>query len=255
MLFSLENLQFGYKGESLLEQVNFTLSENERVGLIGGNGEGKTTLIKLILGVLSPDGGKVFRKSGARIGWLEQTGGFDSDKTVFEEMRSVFTREAEAIQSLRDTENAIAALQGKPEAERSGAYAALSAKYERLNKFIAATDAYNFEVRIRTVLGGMGFERDYDRVISTMSGGEKTRLKFCKLLLEQPELLILDEPTNHLDIRTLFWLEDYLSSYKGALLVVSHDRYFLDKTVTKIAELENRRLQEYKGNYLSLIHI
>ncbi len=249
MLFSLENLQFGYKGESLLEQVNFTLSENERVGLIGGNGEGKTTLIKLILGVLSPDGGKVFRKSGARIGWLEQTGGFDSDKTVFEEMRSVFTREAEAIQSLRDTENAIAALQGKPEAERSGAYAALSAKYERLNKFIAATDAYNFEVRIRTVLGGMGFERDYDRVISTMSGGEKTRLKFCKLLLEQPELLILDEPTNHLDIRTLFWLEDYLSSYKGALLVVSHDRYFLDKTVTKIAELENRRLQEYKGNY------
>lgn len=252
MLFSLENLQFGYKGEVLLDNVSMSLSEGERVGLIGGNGEGKTTLIKLILGNLSPDRGSVFRKSGARIGWLEQTGGFDSDRTVFEEMRSVFAREEEALRGLRDVENAIAALRGGRESAADGhadEYAALAAKYERLNRFIAATDAYHYEVRIRTVLNGMGFEKDYDRVIHTMSGGEKTRLKFCKLLLEQPELLILDEPTNHLDIQTLFWLEDYLAGYKGALLVVSHDRYFLDKVVQKIVELENRHLQEYKGNY------
>ncbi len=254
MLFSLENLQFGYKGEVLLDNVSMSLSEGERVGLIGGNGEGKTTLIKLILGNLSPDRGSVFRKSGARIGWLEQTGGFDSDRTVFEEMRSVFAREEEALRGLRDVENAIAALRGGRESAAAAdghadEYAALAAKYERLNRFIAATDAYHYEVRIRTVLNGMGFEKDYDRVIHTMSGGEKTRLKFCKLLLEQPELLILDEPTNHLDIQTLFWLEDYLAGYKGALLVVSHDRYFLDKVVQKIVELENRHLQEYKGNY------
>ena len=112
MLFSLENLQFGYKGEVLLDNVSMSLSEGERVGLIGGNGEGKTTLIKLILGNLSPDRGSVFRKSGARIGWLEQTGGFDSDRTVFEEMRSVFAREEEALRGLRDVENAIAALRG-----------------------------------------------------------------------------------------------------------------------------------------------
>ncbi len=249
MLFSLKNLQFGYKGEILLENVNFSLSEGERVGLIGGNGEGKTTLIKLILELLTPDRGSVFRKNGARIGWLEQTGGFDSDKTVFEEMRSVFAREEEALRSLRAVENAIAATEADKEGKESDGFRALSEKYERLNKFVAATDAYHYEVRIRTVLNGMGFENDYGRVIRTMSGGEKTRLKFCKLLLEQPELLILDEPTNHLDIRTLFWLEDYLAAYKGALLVVSHDRYFLDKTVTKIAELENKRLDEYKGNY------
>ncbi len=244
MLIGLENIKFGYQGEVLFENVNFTVSEGERIGLIGGNGEGKTTLLKLILGKLTPDEGKIFVKNGARIGYLEQTGGFSSDKTVFEEMRSIFAREEETIASLRETELKIAALQGnEPE------FYALSAKYEHLNKLIAATDGYNYEVRIKTVLNGMGFEREYNQVIQTMSGGEKTRLKFCKLLLEAPDLLILDEPTNHLDVKTLFWLEDYLAAYKGALLIVSHDRYFLDKIVTKTAELENKRLSEYKGNY------
>ena len=244
MLMALEKIRFGYQGEILFEDVNFAVSEGERVGLIGGNGEGKTTLLKLILGQLSPDEGNVFIKNGIRIGYLEQTGGFDSNKTVFEEMRSIFIKEEEAIASLRETELKIAALN-----EQGEEFIALSAKYERLNKFIAATDGYNYEVRIKTVLNGMGFEKEYNQVIHTMSGGEKTRLKFCKLLLEQPDLLILDEPTNHLDVKTLFWLEEYLASYKGALLVVSHDRYFLDKIVTKTAELENKRLSEYKGNY------
>lgn len=244
MLTALENVRFGYKDEVLFENVNFTLSEGERIGLIGGNGEGKTTLLKLILGKLVPDEGNVFFKNGARAGYLEQTGGFDSGKTVFEEMTGVFTQEREALQSLRDTEEKIAALSDHGETFRI-----LSAKYDNLNKFIAATDAYSYEVHIKTVLNGMGFEKYYDRVVHTMSGGEKTRLKFCKLLLEQPDLLVLDEPTNHLDVKTLFWLEDYLSSYKGAILVVSHDRYFLDRIVQKTAELENKRLTEYKGNY------
>jgi ATP-binding cassette subfamily F protein 3 len=244
MLISLENISFGYKDETLFSDVNFTLSEGEKVGFIGGNGEGKTTLLRLIYGELAPVSGKIFLKNGIRIGYLEQTGGFDSDKTVYEEMCAVFAREREAIDSLREVENRIAKLTSHEEEYRN-----LSAKYERLNRLIAATDGYNYEVRVRTVLNGMGFEKYYDRVISTMSGGEKTKLKFCKLLLEQPDILFLDEPTNHLDVKTLFWLEEYLQGYKGALFVVSHDRYFLDKIVGKILELENKTVREYKGNY------
>ena len=244
MLISADNVSFGFNGGSLLEGVCFTLNEGERIGLIGGNGEGKTTLIRLMLSELSPESGTLFRKNGIRIGYLAQNGGYDSSNTVFEEMREIFTADIRAIEALRETENKIAQTQ-----ESSNEYRVLSAKYEALNKQIAARDSYNFEVRIRTVLNGMGFEKVYEQPISTMSGGEKTRLKLCRLLLEEPELLILDEPTNHLDMKTLFWLEDYLSAFKGAILTVSHDRYFLDRLVTQIYELENKKLSVFKGNY------
>lgn len=240
----MEKISFGYKDEVLFSDVNFSISEGEKIGLIGGNGEGKTTLLRLIKGELTPDSGKIFLKNGIRTGYLEQTGGFDSDRTVFEEMRTVFAETENAIRSLRSLEREIA---DKKEGE-SG-YDELFRKYEHQNSLIAATDGYNYEVKIRTVLNGMGFEKYYDRVIRTMSGGEKTKLKFCKLLLEEPDILILDEPSNHLDVKTLFWLEDYLAGYKGAIFVVSHDRYFLDRLVSKIFELENKRLVEYKGNY------
>ena len=244
MLLSAENLSFGFNGGSLLENLCFSLNEGDRVGLIGANGEGKTTLIRLILGELDPESGTLFRKNGIRIGYLAQTGGYDSYNTVFEEMRDVFTADIRAIESLRETETLFA--QAK---EGSDEYRALSAKYEYLNKQIAARDSYHYEVKIRTVLNGMGFESVYDQPIHTMSGGEKTRLKLCRLLLEDPELLILDEPTNHLDMKTLFWLEEYLSTYKGAILTVSHDRYFLDRLVTAIYEIENKKLSVFKGNY------
>ncbi|MBO5412594.1 MAG: ABC-F family ATP-binding cassette domain-containing protein [Clostridia bacterium] len=244
MLFSADNVSFGFNGGSLLENVCFTLNEGERIGLIGGNGEGKTTLIRLILAELEPETGVLFRKNGIQIGYLAQNGGYDSENTVYAEMREIFAEDEHAIATLRETERKIAQTD-----ERSAEYRALSAKYEFLNKQIAARDSYHFDVRIRTVLNGMGFERCYDQAISTMSGGEKTRLKLCRLLLEDPELLILDEPTNHLDMKTLFWLEEYLSSYKGAILTVSHDRYFLDKTVSQIYEIENKKLSVFKGNY------
>ncbi|MBQ8230034.1 MAG: ABC-F family ATP-binding cassette domain-containing protein [Clostridia bacterium] len=244
MLISSENLYFGFNGGSLLEAVTFTLNEVERVGLIGGNGEGKTTLIRLILSELEPENGTLFRKNGIRIGYLAQNGGYDSANTVFEEMREIFTADIRAIEALREIERKISF-----EKESSEEYRALSAKYEALNKQIASRDSYHFEVRIRTVLNGMGFENNYDQPISTMSGGEKTRLKLCRLLLEEPELLILDEPTNHLDMKTLFWLEEYLSAFKGAILTVSHDRYFLDRLVSQIYELENKKLSVFKGNY------
>ncbi len=244
MLISLDNLSFGFNGGTLIENVSFSLNEGDRVGLIGGNGEGKTTLIRLILGELDAEEGSVFRKNGIRIGYLAQNGGYDSSNTVFDEMRDVFKEDIRALDALREVEEKISKTD-----EHDAEYRVLSQKYEALNRQISARDSYHFEVKIRTVLNGMGFETVYDQPISTMSGGEKTRLKLCRLLLEDPELLILDEPTNHLDMKTLFWLEDYLSSYKGAILTVSHDRYFLDKLVSQIYEAENKELSVFKGNY------
>lgn len=244
MLVSAENMAFGFAGSPLLEKIDFTLSEGDRVGLIGPNGEGKTTLIRLILSELEPEDGRIFVKNGIRIGYLAQNGGYDSENTVFEEMKEIFAEDIRALDSLRETEKKIAAAE-----EGSDEYRALSGKYEALNKLIASRDSYRYEIRIRTVLNGMGFSEFYNQRISTMSGGEKTRLKLCRLLLEEPELLILDEPTNHLDIKTLFWLEEYLAAFRGAILTVSHDRYFLDKIVKEIYELENGRLCVFKGNY------
>ena len=244
MLVSSENLTFGFLGETLLENIDFTLSEGDRVGLIGGNGEGKTTLLRLILGEFEPEIGKIFRKNGAKIGYLAQNGGYDSTATVYEEMLSIFETDRRAIEALREIERKISQTD-----ELSQEYKTLSAKYESLNKQIAARDSYNYEVRVKTVLSGMGFAENHEQQISTMSGGEKTRLKLCRLLLEEPDLLILDEPTNHLDMKTLFWLEEYLATFKGAILVVSHDRYFLDRTVKEIYELERKKLSTFKGNY------
>lgn len=244
MLVSFDKVQFGFCGETLIESASFLLSEKERIGLIGGNGEGKTTLIRLILGELDTESGEIFRKSGMRVGYLAQNGGYDSNNTVFEEMREIFAEDIRAVDALRAVERELSTTQ-----ENSPKYRELCAKYEHLNKKIDARDSYHFEVKIRTVLNGMGFGEVYGQRISTMSGGEKTRLKLCRLLLEEPELLILDEPTNHLDMKTLFWLEDYLSTFKGAILVVSHDRYFLDRTVQIVYELENKKLSVFKGNY------
>ncbi len=244
MLLDLENVAFGYDDKKIFEKVTFTIHEGERIGFIGPNGEGKTTLIRIMTGELVPDEGKIFKKGGLKLGYLAQTGGYESENTVYAEMRGVFADVFGAMEKLRDTERQLAAAE-----YGSAEFAALSAKYEQLDRRIAAADGYNADVKIKTVLNGMGFERAYDQVISTMSGGEKTRLKLCRLLLEEPEILFLDEPTNHLDVSTLFWLESYLASYKGAIFAVSHDRYFLDRVVQKIFELENRRVQVYRGNY------
>ena len=244
MLLTLENVAFGYDDKRILENISFTINEGERIGFIGPNGEGKTTLMKLMLGELGADEGGIYRKSGLKCGYLAQTGGYESANTVYEEMRGVFSAVFGAIDKLRETEKELSRTE-----YGSAAFRELSAKYEQLDKRIAAADGYNADVKIKTVLNGMGFEKSYDQVISTMSGGEKTRLKLCRLLLEEPEILFLDEPTNHLDVPTLFWLENYLASYKGAIFTVSHDRYFLDRVVQKIFELENRRVNVFRGNY------
>lgn len=242
MLVCFEHVTFGYQGVPVVRDVSFTLHEKERVGFLGGNGEGKTTLLKLLTGELVPDEGSVVKKSGISLGYLEQSGGFTSDSTVYGAMEELFGEDRQLIARLRETEAEMA---GADEEKMR----VLAARAESLNKRIAARDSYHYDVRIRTVLGGMGFEGVYTQKVATMSGGERTKLKLCRLLLEEPELLVLDEPTNHLDTTTLFWLEDYLSSYKGALLIVSHDRYFLDRLTTRTLELENGTLTSYKGGY------
>lgn len=244
MLVTFDNVGFGYDDNLILKDISFTLNEGEKAGLIGANGEGKTTLIKLILGELDATYGKVITKNGVKIGYLAQNGGYESSQSVYGEMLSVFSEQLSAVEKL----NALAA-QLSECAFGSREYAVLSAKMESLNKYVSANDCYNVEVKIKTVLNGMGFENAYNQIISTMSGGEKTRLKLARLLLEEPDLLILDEPTNHLDIKTLFWLEDYLGAFKGGVFVVSHDRYFLDKLITRTLEIENKRLQSFPGNY------
>ncbi len=244
MLIDIQNVGFGYDGKPIIENADFTVGERERIGLIGPNGEGKTTLLRLMAGELLPDSGKIVKKSGLRLGYLAQTGGYESENTVYEEMRGVFADVFGAIEALRGAERDLAAA-----GYGSEKYRELAEKCEKLERRIAAADGYNADVKIRTVLSGMGFEKAYEQKISTMSGGEKTRLKLCRLLLEEPEILILDEPTNHLDVSTLFWLESYLAAYKGAVFTVSHDRYFLDRVTEKILELERGRIGAFKGNY------
>lgn len=242
MLLSLNGVTFSYTGEKIFSDLSFTLEEGERVGFIGGNGEGKTTLIRLALGELSPEQGSVQKKNGIRIGYLPQSGGFDRSDTVRLAMEEVFERDKFLLSELQ-------AVQEKMSRAQEAELPSLSRKVEALEREIASRDSYHYGVKIQTVLNGMGFGGRSEESVATTSGGEKTKLKLCRLLLEEPDLLILDEPTNHLDLSTLFWLEDYLASFKGALFIVSHDRYFLDKLTTRTLELENGKLSSYKGNY------
>lgn len=244
MLVSLCQLSFGYDDVNILNDLTLSINEGDRIGFIGENGAGKSTLLKIITGELGGYVGEIRKKSGLVIGFLAQNGGLESDNTVWQEAISVFAPLLAAENRLRMIESEMTSVDpGDP------AYARLVSEYERLNDVTRAGDVHTVDVRVRTVLNGMGFSAVYDRSVNTLSGGEKTRLALCKLLLAEPELLILDEPTNHLDVATLGWLEKYLESYKKALLIVSHDRFFLDRTVRKIWELERTTVTEFRGNY------
>lgn len=244
MLVSFNGVGFSYADNLIIKNAEFQIHEGERVALIGANGEGKTTLIKLLTGELIPDCGEIVRKNGMSIGYLEQNGGYTSGNTVYEEALKVFTDDLAAVEKLEKLSAKIAEIE-----ENTPEYARVTAQIESLNKYISARECFDTELKIKRVLYGMGFEGFENRVIDGMSGGEKTKFKLARLLLEQPDLLILDEPTNHLDVKTLFWLEEFLLSFKGAVLVVSHDRYFLDKTAQKTVEIENKTVSVFTGNY------
>lgn len=253
MILSLENVSKIYNGNTVLDNVALTIEDNDRIGLVGVNGCGKSTLLRIITGEEEPETqpepnvAHVAVTKSASIGFLAQNTGLDRSSTIIEEMTSVFSWLLKIGDELRELEKTMAS----PEAHSNEKkFAEISEEYARKTAIFESNDGYLINVKINKVLNGMGFGTEtYDRVISTLSGGEKTRLALSKLLLENPNLLILDEPTNHLDFNTIMWLEDYLKDYKGALLIVSHDRYFLDKLTTSTCEIERGRLKRYKGNY------
>lgn len=250
MLLNVEHLYKYFNGHALLKDINFTVEDREAVGLIGVNGCGKSTLLNIITGSegydKTPEGlGSVNIAGKASIGFLRQNSGLNSELTIGEEMKNAFAPLLETLDKMKALEKKMA---------DGGDIDSISHEYAELSSYFEARDGYRIDVKIKQVLNGMGFgSTPTDRVISTLSGGEKTRLALAKLLLEEPNLLILDEPTNHLDFETLMWLEDYLKGYKGAIIIVSHDRYFLNKVCTRICEIEQGRLTSYRGDYSSYL--
>jgi len=232
---------------TVLDGISLQVNEKERVGLVGVNGAGKSTFLQILAGEMSYDGGQIHKSKETTVGYLAQNSGLQSERTIQEEMLAVFAPLIEAEAELRRLEEQIA----DPElAEDAKRYEELLEKYAQRSDWFKDHGGYEMNTRIRSVLHGMGFG-DFapDTPISTLSGGQKTRLALARILLQAPDLLLLDEPTNHLDIETLTWLEDYLRGYAGGILVVSHDRYFLDRLVTVIVEIERHQSRRYTGNY------
>jgi ATP-binding cassette subfamily F protein 3 len=247
MLISLNNISKGFLDKKVLKNVTLAVNDKDRIGLLGINGVGKSTLLNIISGNLECDDGTIASKPDLRIGYLKQNEALNTSNTLKEEIES-------SLQSVFDTRKELEEISKKISQATDNDYDILSAEYERLTNIYDAADGYNAEVRINTVLNGMGFGNfDLSTPVSVLSGGEKTRFALAKILVENPNLLILDEPTNHLDFGMLNWLENYLYEYKGAVIIVSHDRYFLNSVASDICEIENGELVRYKGGYSSFL--
>ncbi|MHC5215317.1 ABC transporter ATP-binding protein [Enterococcus sp. LJL128] len=240
-----------FGAETLFENIQMEIADNSRIALVGRNGAGKSTLLKIIAGVEAPDAGTISKTKTATIGYLAQDTGLDSEKNIWDEMLLAFSAITAMEKRMRELEQQIS--QTDPEAAN---YPSILKEYDRLQQDFSDKNGYSMENEIRSVLHGFGFDDSfYDRPVASLSGGQKTRLALARMLLQKPDLLILDEPTNHLDIETLSWLEGYLPNYSGALLIVSHDRYFLDKVVTEIYEISRRKMRYYKGNYSKYLEL
>ena len=241
MLITLDNVGKSYGIDVIVQGISAVVNENDRIGIIGENGAGKTTLLNMLMGILENDEGDIIVADNVTIGYLKQSDGLNPNNTLYKEMETVFAESFKAIKELEIVEKMLAI---DPDD------AQLVEKYHNLQNVIYSKDGYNTDFQIKKMLNGMGFtEAEHSKMVGVLSGGERTRLNLAKLLLENPDVLILDEPTNHLDFDTLTWLEDYLSGYKGAIITVSHDRFFLDKLVKRIWEVEDTFMYEYKGKY------
>ena len=241
MLLTIQNIQKYFGAELCLRNISCVLDAQDRAGIIGENGAGKTKLIKIITGELYPDDGIVTLAHGATIGYLEQNSVLDPACTVYREMENAFRSVLDAMDEMKRLERQMAECPGDH---------MLLERHAQLSAVVDAADGYNMDTQIKKILNGMAFPApDYQKSVAVLSGGEHTRLCLAKLLLQKPDLLILDEPTNHLDFETMEWLESYLKTYPGAILVVSHDRYFLDAVCNRIFEIEDNTLTAYKGNY------
>ena len=241
MLLTIQNIQKYFGAELCLRNISCVLDAQDRAGIIGENGAGKTTLIKIITGELYPDDGIVTLAHGATVGYLEQNSVLDPACTVYREMENAFRSVLDAMDEMKRLERQMAECPGDH---------MLLERHAQLSAVVDAADGYTMDTQIKKILNGMAFPApDYQKSVAVLSGGEHTRLCLAKLLLQKPDLLILDEPTNHLDFETMEWLESYLKTYPGAILVVSHDRYFLDAVCNRIFEIEDNTLTAYKGNY------
>ena len=241
MLIGLQGLGKSFGERVILHDITASVEKEDRIGIIGENGAGKTTLIRMLCGEYTPDEGEMNIGDNVTIGYLEQNAHLDPSLDVYGEMRTVYAPAIQAMAQMRILDQKLAIAPGD---------AALLAEHGRMSAIVDAMDAYNMDVEIRKVLNGMDFGPEtYEKSVGVLSGGELTRLRLAKLLLQKPDVLILDEPTNHLDFATMEWLENYLKEYRGAVLVVSHDRYFLDSICNRIWEVEQGTLIAYKGNF------
>ncbi|MBT2694072.1 ABC-F family ATP-binding cassette domain-containing protein [Bacillus sp. ISL-55] len=251
ILLQVNQLSKYFAADLILSNIKFEIQTNDRVALVGRNGAGKSTLLKIIAGYESHDGGEISRPKGTTIGYLAQNTGLESEKSIWDEMLGVFDHLHSMEKDLRRLEEKMSdpvILSNETEYER------VMKEYDLLQVQFKEKGGYQYEADIRSVLHGLNFHSfDYSTKISTLSGGQKTRLALAKLLLTRPDILILDEPTNHLDIDTLSWLEQYLQGYDGAILIVSHDRYFLDKVVNQVYEISRHQLTKFPGNYSSYL--
>ena len=247
MILTVDSVGKSFGAELILEEVSFIIEEKEKAAMVGINGAGKTTLLKIITGELDPDAGRVSISAGAALGYLAQMEALDDSLSIYEELKKVFLPVMEIENQLRMLEKEMSKLEGS---ELSSSME----RYSRLSQDFEDKRGYEYESRLRGVLKGLGFsDSEGSQRVGTLSGGQQTRVSLGKLLLTQPELLLLDEPTNHLDMESVQWLEDFLKTYPGSVLVVSHDRYFLDRVATKVIELDNKKSKVYKGNYTDFI--
>ena len=245
ILLQANNVMRRFGADVLFHDINLQIQEHGRTALVGRNGAGKTTLLKMIAGITNPDEGTISKSKDLTIGYLAQDQGLDSQNSIWAELDLVFAPLHKMEKQIHQLENQLASLD-----PATKEFQLTTEKYSQLQSAFKKQGGFEYESRMRGILKGFGFEEaDYQTAINSLSGGQKTKLALAKILLQSPDLLILDEPTNHLDMNVLAWLEDYLKSYQGALLVVSHDRYFLDRVVSDIYDLDNHTLRHYTGNY------
>ena len=243
MILSCSNINKSFLEVPVLTDVSFHLEDKEKAAIVGINGAGKSTLLKIIVGELNADSGSVSISKDKTLGYLAQYQDISMGRNIYDEMLEVKKDIIETEKTLRDLEEKMQHIKGDE-------LNALMDQYAKLNHAFELKNGYAYKSEIYGVLKGLGFtEEDFDKSISSLSGGQKTRVALAKLLLSQPDIILLDEPTNHLDIKSITWLEGFLNNYKGAVLIVSHDRYFLDRIVTKVVEIENTKSHVYQGNY------
>ena len=253
IVLSCNNLNKSFGIDTILENISFTVNEGDKVGIIGVNGTGKTTLFKILSGIYGYDTGDIYLGKGVEIGYLEQNTNFQSEKTIYEEVLAVFSDLMEMENHIRELEIKIAEESSNPNSKELDK---LMNEYSKKLELFSELNGYGYKSEVKGILKGLGFsDSDMETPINILSGGEKTRVLLSKLLLKNPSLLLLDEPTNHLDSEAIEWLELFLKQYKGTVIIISHDRYFLDQVVNRVFEIHNKKLKSYNGNYSKFIEL